>query len=147
MRRRASSRIAISSALAVALAMAGAPQESIAQDRVDPGVALWMMLKKALTAPDGQSYFDMGMKGAMLPTLKGKVVSLEPETDPTTIVLAIENGVTPDATLKFEKPLKGRVDEATELAFEGVGESFTADPFMVVFDVDADHLHGWPDAH
>jgi hypothetical protein len=34
-----------------------------------------------------------------------------------------------------------------QLKFEGVGESFTAAPFMIVFDADAAHLHGWPDSH
>ena len=29
------------------------------------------------------------------------------------------------------------------LTFEGVPESYTASPFMVVFKVDKDKLHGW----
>ncbi len=40
-------------------------------------------------------------------------------------------------------PLAGKVDEGTELTFEGVADSYTASPFMVVFDVDKDKLHGW----
>ena len=92
------------------------------------------------------------MKDALLPTLKGKVVKLEPETKPKTVVLALEDGTTPDATLKFEMPLAGKVDPGTELSFEGVPQSYTASPYMVVFNVEPDKLHGWtgknaPPAH
>ena len=52
------------------------------------------------------------------------------------------NTTTADATLKFEMPLPGKVEEGTELSFEGVADSFTASPFMVVFTVDKDKLHG-----
>ena len=101
----------------------------------------------ALSAPDGAMYFDMGMKGAMLPTLKGKVVKLEPAVKPKTVMVALEDGksdgTTADATLKFEMPLAGKVDVGTELTFEGVGESFTQNPFMVVMTVEKDNLHGW----
>jgi hypothetical protein len=58
-------------------------------------------------------------------------------------VLALEDGTTPDATLKFEMPLAGKVDVGTELSFEGVPESYTASPYMVVFNVEPDKLHGW----
>jgi tetratricopeptide (TPR) repeat protein len=112
-----------------------------------PQEATWKNLKMALSAPDGPMYFDMGMKGAMLPTLKGKVVKLEPAVKPKTILVALEDGksdgTTADATLKFEMPLAGKVDEGTELTFEGIGESFTQSPFMVVMTVDKDSLHGW----
>jgi hypothetical protein len=40
-------------------------------------------------------------------------------------------------------PLAGKVDEGTELTFEGSPESYTASPFMVVFTVEKDKLHGW----
>jgi tetratricopeptide (TPR) repeat protein len=108
-----------------------------------PELALWKNIKMQLTGPEGASYFEMGMKGAMLPPLKGKVVKLEPELKPKTLVLALEDGTTPDATLKFEMPLAGKVDPGTELTFEGVPQSYTAMPYMVVFNVEPDKLHGW----
>jgi len=112
-----------------------------------PLEARWKTLKMALSAPDGVMYFEMGMKGAMLPTLKGKVVKLEPAVKPKTVLVALEDGksdgTTADATLKFEMPLAGKVDVGTELTFEGVGESFTQSPFMVAMTVDKDNLHGW----
>jgi hypothetical protein len=116
-------------------------------NKAHPEEARWKTLKEALSAPDGVAYFNMGMKDAQLPTLKGKVVKLEPAVKPKTIMVALEDGksdgTTADATLKFEMPLAGKVDVGTELTFEGVGDSFTQMPFMLVVNVDKDKLHGW----
>jgi len=115
--------------------------------KAHPQEALWKDLKTALTAADGSSYFDTKMKDAELPTLKAKVVSLEPANKPKSILVAVEDGSnnteTADATLKFEAPLPGKVDAGTELTFEGVPLSYTSSPLMVVFNVDKDKLHGW----
>jgi len=127
------------------LAQASAASEE-EYNKSHPSEALWASLKTALTAPDGANYFMM-MKGSEVPTLKGKVIKLEPAVKPKTILLAMEdksnNTTTADATLKFEMPLAGKVEEGTELSFEGVADSYTASPFMVVFTVDKDKLHGW----
>jgi tetratricopeptide (TPR) repeat protein len=117
-----------------------------------PELVLWKNIKTQLTGSDGATYFNSSMKDAQLPTLKGKVVKLEPEVKPKTVVLALEDGTTPDATLKFEMPLAGKVEPGTELAFEGVPASYTASPYMVVFNVEPGKLHGWtgknaPPAH
>lgn len=109
----------------------------------DPQLKLWKQLKVSLTGPDGANYFNTGMKDALLPTLKGKVVKLEPEVKPKTVVLALEDGTTPDATLQFEAALAGKVESGTELSFEGVPQSYTSSPYMVVFNVDPGNLHGW----
>jgi tetratricopeptide (TPR) repeat protein len=112
-----------------------------------PQEAMWKGIKEALIGPDGGNYFNSSMKDAQLPTFKGKVVKLEPATKPKTILVAMEDGksdgTTADATLKFEMALPGSVEPGTELTFEGVPESFTPSPLMVVFNVDKDKLHGW----
>jgi hypothetical protein len=108
-----------------------------------PELALWKNIKTQLTGADGANYFQSGMKGAKIPTLRGKVVKLEPAIRPKTLILALEDGTTPDATLKFEMPLPGKVEEGTELTFEGVPDSYTTAPFMVVFTVEKEDLHGW----
>lgn len=131
-----------------------ANEEQWAKDH--PQEALWKNIKMTLAGQDGANYFNSSMKDAKLPTLKGKVVKLDPETKPKEIELAVDDGsgnaTTADATLKFEMPLPGKVEPGTELTFEGVPESYTASPFMVVFNVDKDDLHGWtgknaPPAH
>jgi tetratricopeptide (TPR) repeat protein len=111
--------------------------------KANPSLALWKQIKEALTGPMGDAYFGSNMKDALLPTFTGKVVSLEPATKPKKIVLAIEDGTTPDATLEFEAALPGKVDPGTELSFEGVPSGYTASPFMVTFKVEKDKLHGW----
>ncbi len=109
-----------------------------------PDLALYKSIKDALTGPDGASYFNDKMKGTIIPVkLTGKVISLEPATNPKTIVLGILDGNTPDATLHFETALPGKVDPGTPLTFEGEAESYTASPFMVNFKVDKDKLTGW----
>jgi tetratricopeptide (TPR) repeat protein len=127
------------------LAQAAAANED-EYNKSHPSEALWKNLKMTLTGSDGQNYFNM-MKGTEVPTLKGKVIKLEPAIKPKTILLAMEdssnNTTTADATLKFEMALPGKVEEGTELTFEGVADSYTANPFMVVFSVEADKLHGW----
>ena len=109
----------------------------------NPALTLWKNIKGALTGADGANYFNSSMKDALLPTLGGKVVTMEPAVKPKTIVLAIEDGKTPDATLKFDVALPGKVEPGTMLTFEGVPDSYTASPFMVVFKVEKDKLHGW----
>lgn len=109
----------------------------------NPSLTLWKNIKAQLTAADGATYFNSSMKDALLPTLSGKVVKLEPETHPKTVILALEDGTTPDATLKFDTALPGKVEPGTVLSFEGVPENYTANPFMVTFKVDKDKLHGW----
>ena len=112
-----------------------------------PQEALWKNIKMTLGGPEGANYFNSSMKEAKLPALKGKVVKLDPETKPKEIQIAVDDGsgnaTMADATLKFEMALPGKVDPGTELTFEGVPQSYTASPFMVVFDVEKEDLHGW----
>lgn len=118
--------------------------------KANPAGALWKGIREQLQAADGEKYFESSMKGALLPggangvnSFSGKVVSMEPATKPKTVVVAIENAAG-DATLKFETALPGKMDPGAVLTFEGEPESYTANPFMVVFTVDAkEHLHGW----
>ncbi len=115
-----------------------------------PDLVLWTSIKTQLTAADGATYFTNSMKGTLLPggangvqKFTGKVISMEPATRPKTVVIGIENPTVPDATLKFETPLPGKVDPGTTLSFSGVADSYTANPFMVVFTVDKKNLEGW----
>jgi len=113
-----------------------------------PDLALWKNIKETLGGSGGADYFNQSMKEAKVPTLRGKVVKLEPAVKPKIIYMAMDDGAqtdasTADATLKFETPLPGKVEPGAELTFEGVGESYTANPLMVVFNVDKNDLHGW----
>src|SRR5260370_25205027 len=133
----------IEDASAIAKKNAGAEEE---WKKTHPQQAMWKGLKETLAGPDGANYFNSSMKDTAVPPLKGKVVKLEPPVKPKIILLALDDGTNstpPDATLKFAAPLPGKVEPGTELTFEGVPESFTANPLMVVFNVDKEKLHGW----
>ena len=121
-------------------------QQRSGRSQDDPELHLWKVIKKSLLGPDGAEYFETSMKGAMVPPVHGKVVRLDPAVAPRIVVLAVEDGTTADATLKFDHRLPGKVKAGTELIFEGVPESYTASPFMIVFDVNREHLQGWPKA-
>jgi tetratricopeptide (TPR) repeat protein len=99
----------------------------------NPMLALWKNMKTGLTTD--AAYFDQ-MKGAKLPKLKGTVL----ESKPKEIVLALSDATTPEVTLKFETPVKA--DVGSSLQFEGVGESFTKEPFMLVLTADKADVEG-----
>lgn len=108
-----------------------------------PELALYKNLKDTLTGPDGASYFNDKMKGSLVPGIKGKVISLEPATNPKTVVLGVLDPNVPDTTLKFDTALPGKVEPGTELTFDGEAVSYTASPFMIVFKGEKDKLKGW----
>jgi len=122
-------------------------KEKAAADEVyakaHPELALWKSIKAELTGANGPAYFESSMKGAMLPELTGKVISMTPPLKPKRVVIAIESGTVPDATLVFDVPLPGKVEPGTTLKFKGEPESYTANPFMVTFKVDKANLEGW----
>ena len=117
----------------------------------NPSLALWMTLKQALMAADGQQYFDSNMKGAEVPggaggvqTFKGKLISSKPALHPKELVLSIADGTTPDVKLTLDAALPGKADPGVELEFSGVPSGFVKDPFTVTFDVEKKKVVGWP---
>ena len=89
------------------------------------------------------------MKDAALPSgrpevtkFKGKLVSATPETRPKELTIAI-GGDMPDATLKLEEPLPGKMDPGGDISFSGVAKDFSKAPFMVTFEVSKDDIEGW----
>ncbi len=128
------------------VAAENAAREKLAGE--NPGLALWLSLKEALTGDQAQSYFNDHMKGTEIPTeFKGKLIEMKPATNPKELVLAIADGATPDATIKFETPLRGKMEPGVDIAFKnGTAASYTSSPFMVTFDVDPANVTGWKGA-
>lgn len=108
-----------------------------AQDAKPQTQDLWLLLKKALMATDGPEYFEMGMKGALLPPLAGKLVSATPTDHPRILVLAMD-GDKPQVTLRLGHGYKTPIAVGSIITFEGVAMSFTQEPFMLTLEVDAD---------
>jgi Tfp pilus assembly protein PilF len=110
--------------------------------KTNPQLALWMGVKKMLTAPEGVQYFESQMKGAAVPALKGKVISAKPPVRSKELVVGVADQNTPEITLKLDAPLKGKPEIGEEIEFEGIPTAFTPDPFMVTFDVEVAKIKG-----
>jgi hypothetical protein len=119
--------------------------------KANPMLALWQTaIKEPLTKDGGDAFFEMSMKGALLPggangvmKFKGKIISMTPETKPKQIILALEQPNVPDVTLELSEALPGKMDPGAELQFEGVAKAYTKQPFMVVFETEPSKIEGW----
>ena len=109
-----------------------------------PEVALWNSIKQALTAPDGETYFTQKMKDTQTPAFPATLISSEPALRPKTLVVAISDGKTPDATIHLATPLPGKAEPGTVIKFQGIPESYTASPFMVTFKSEKADIKDWP---
>ena len=121
-----------------------------AEAKANPMLSLWRTIRTALTADDGATYFEGGMKDALLPggansvdKLKGRLVSMTPAVRPKELELAIDNSSTADVILKLDSALPGKMEPGEEIEFEGVAKSYTKDPFQVTFDVEKAKITGW----
>jgi hypothetical protein len=118
--------------------------------KTNPQLALWLNIKGQLLTPDGQTYFDSNIKGAQVPKLKGWLVSAKPAVRSKELLVNMESKdqPAPDVTLKLVNAegtalaLTGKPELGTEIEFEGVGDSFTKEPFMVTFNVEKAKITG-----
>jgi len=122
-----------------------AKEQELAKE--NPSLALWLNIRTALTGADGASYFASNMQGAQTPAFTGKLISAEPETKPKTLVLAIADKDSPnpkaDCTVILDSPLPGKAEGDTIIEFQGIPDSYTANPFMVTFKADKASIKGW----
>ena len=119
--------------------------------KANPMLALWQTVKTELTGASGATYFDSGVKGALLPggaggvtKFKAKLVAAKPPKNPKELVVSIGESTEGEATLILDEPLVGSAPVGTDLEFEGVPASYTASPFMLTFEVEPAQLLGWP---
>ena len=112
--------------------------------KTNPQLAMWVQMKQALVAPDGATYAEQ-LKGAALPKFKGKVVSLDPPTNPKKIVVGISDASAAEITIEIDEKgfLPGKVEPGTELEFEAVGKEFVADPFNLTVTAEKEKITGW----
>jgi hypothetical protein len=109
----------------------------------NPSLGLWLNIRTALSGADGEKYFTDNMKGAQTPAFTGKLISATPETKPKTLVLAIADGKTPDCTVTLDTPLPGKAEGDTFITFQGIPQSYTANPFTVTFNAEKASVKGW----
>jgi len=118
-------------------------QDEQKKREANPALTAWTDTKSMLLGDNGPAYFESMVKDTLFIREKGKIVSMTPANRPKEIVLGVEKGDVGDATLKFEAAWPGKMEVGEELEFEGVPQTFSKDPFMIVFDVDKDKLYGW----
>jgi hypothetical protein len=122
-----------------------AAAEQFAKDH--PDLALWHQVRDALSAADGQSYFDSSVKDAGLPpgdTFKFFTAKLVEQKSPKELLVNVDNEKG-DALLQFTDPLNGTVEVGTEFKFKGSVDGFTKDPYSLTFkDMDKDDVDGLP---
>jgi hypothetical protein len=99
-----------------------------------PQLYFWLRLKEALTAANGASYFDGGMKEALVPQaeqapLKGTVL----ESDRKFATLALSDSTTPEVKLVFEPARRTALAPGTVVEFWGVAQKLTQSPFLLEF--------------
>jgi hypothetical protein len=108
----------------------------------NPQLALWMSVKKLLTADDGAQYFETNVKNSAFPKMKGTVIEAKPETRSRELVVGLADPTVPEATLKLDAALTGKPKVGSTIEWEGVPSAFSKDPFMLTFDVERAKIEG-----
>jgi hypothetical protein len=106
-----------------------------------PELALWMKIKNALSASDGEQYFESQLKDSAVPQLKGVLVEATPECRPSQLRVAIRfpkdtQNPRPEVLLKLEKPLTGKPEIGAEIRWTGVPRAFSKEPFLVTIETE-----------
>jgi hypothetical protein len=109
----------------------------------NPQLALWMSIRRQLTEPSGEQYFESQMKGTGLPKLKGTLVEAKPACRPKELVVALSDATHPEVTLMLDMPLTNKPDLGTEIQFDGgAPKEFSKDPFNLTMDAEKDKIEG-----
>jgi hypothetical protein len=110
----------------------------------NPELATWKNIKDNLAA-QGAPFFE-NMKGAELPLLLGVIADAKPACHSKTLTvyvpMADNTAKTPEITIKFETALSGKPEVGSQIKFVGVGDSFTASPFMLTLTAEKDKIQG-----
>ncbi|HTS25015.1 MAG TPA: hypothetical protein VMH81_04025 [Bryobacteraceae bacterium] len=113
-----------------------------------PQIALWMKIKAQLADPTtGDQYFQGQLKDAAVPQLSGRLVEARPACHPREllVVVPVPNGtkpLSPEISLKLDKPLGGQPESDQEFRWEGVPAAFTKDPFLLTMETETAKVVG-----
>ncbi|HJT89859.1 MAG TPA: hypothetical protein VJ732_18440 [Bryobacteraceae bacterium] len=117
----------------------------LAHAQPDPQTVLWTGIKKQLSGPEGERYFEANLKDTALPPLRGTLVSALLNEGVSRLVLKMPGSEEPDVTLIVHKgsaKLAANPAPGRSITFSGTGAAFSATPFMLTFDVDIGNLQG-----
>jgi len=126
------------------LVLAAVATAQLSGDDVYQEIAIWRAVKRGLTGDNPAVFWEGTVKGALLPGrvdgvegfFKATVISSEPAEHPKSIVVAISDQTTPEATLRIHGSLRDSIAAGSTLRFRGVAEEFRPNPFMLTFEVE-----------
>lgn len=130
--------------LAAALfVLSGTVQAQTSLERTDPQRALWLSIKRQLAGPDGVNYFELNLKGAQLPALRGTVLSAGWSETTGQFVLNLSGDATPEVTLRVNSSKNPHLPKrGSEIQFSGVPVAFTREPFLLIMKTEEDATSG-----
>ena len=105
----------------------------------NPKLALWMQIKGALTAENGEQYFASQLKDSGVPQLGGVVVEGKPACRSKELVVAVPATGTAgpaEILIKLDTPLAGKPEAGSEIVWEGVPTAFTKTPFLLTMEAE-----------
>jgi tetratricopeptide (TPR) repeat protein len=113
----------------------------------NPQLALWMKVKGALAASEGEAYFASSLKDTAVPQLRGVLLEAKPACRPKELLVIVPMPDAPRPTeaeilLKLDKPIAGKPAPGTEFQWQGVPSAFTAQPFLLTMDTESAKLDG-----
>jgi hypothetical protein len=113
----------------------------------NPELALWMRIKAALTAADGEQYFEVNVKDAAMPQLRGVLLEARPACRPSELRIAVPlpdkpRPLQPEIAVRLDKPLTGKPELNGEIRWEAVARAFTKDPFLLSMETESTNIQG-----
>jgi hypothetical protein len=109
----------------------------------NPMLFRWLEIKDNLKA-QGDTFFE-NLKGTDAGgSIKGKLISATPETNPKELQISVEDGIQPDAVITLTAPLKGKADAGTEIEVLGSVAAYSKEPYTLTLEADPDEIKGWP---
>jgi hypothetical protein len=115
-------------------------------EKSNPMLALWMKIKGALAADNGDEYFSGQLKDSQVPKLRGTVVEAKCRAKEILVAVPLpdaQGAQKAEITLKLDAPVTGKPDVGSEFHWDkGVPTAFTKDPFMLTMDVEKANLEG-----
>lgn len=111
--------------------------------KMSPGDFWKTLIKRPLSGPGADEYFernlkDAGLPGGLAPYLEGSVVSVTGGKADIRLLISMEGTDTPDVTLVIEESakLKSEPKAGDVVRFNGVAaRTFTKEPFMLTLEM------------
>ncbi len=125
--------------------------------KTNPNLALWISIKRQLTAETGAAYFGSDLKDHQIPggaevggtkivKFKASAVSCDAPKKARKVIVGISSPDMSEITLALATPIAACPEKGAAIEFDGSPSEFTADPFNLTFAVENKDVIGLPAA-